>query len=37
MSESPERAKFRRTLARVMAVQVAALLVLALIQATFTP
>lgn len=37
MNESPEREKFRRTLVRVMAVQVVALLVLALLQATFTP
>lgn len=37
MSESPERARFRRTLVRVMAVQVLALLVLAALQTTFTP
>lgn len=33
----PERAKFRRTLVRVMTMQVAALLLLWWLQATFAP
>ena len=37
MTESPERAKFRRTLVKVMAMQVVALLVLWALQASFTP
>lgn len=37
MTENPERARFRRTLARVMAVQVVALLLLWALQVSFTP
>ena len=37
MTESPERARFRRTLVKVMAMQVVALLLLWLLQVSFTP
>lgn len=37
MTDSPERERFRRTLAKVMAVQVISLLLLWWMQATFTP
>ena len=37
MTESPERARFRRTLVKVMAMQVVALLLLWALQVSFTP
>jgi hypothetical protein len=37
MNESPDRAQFRRTLVKVMAMQAVALLALAILQVVFTP
>ena len=37
MTESPDRARFRKTLVRVMGMQVVALLVLWVLQVSFTP